>query len=152
MCQGLTQSPGGLYACRAIMGAIEAGIQPGAALLMGQYYRRHEFAPRFSFFICCALIGNAASAFLAYAIGHMDGIHGLEGWRWIFILEGIVTSVYGIFAAWLIPGWPEESHFLKHEERSNLLERLEIERGEERLEMEGVNWIKLLTNWKTWML
>lgn len=62
MCQGLTKSPGGLYACRALMGAVEAGVQPGAALLMAQYYRRSEFAPRFSFFICCALIGNTFSA------------------------------------------------------------------------------------------
>lgn len=62
MCQGLTQSPGGLYACRALMGAVEAGVQPGAALLMAQYYRRSEFAPRFSFFICCALLGNTFSA------------------------------------------------------------------------------------------
>jgi MFS family permease len=62
MCQGLVHSPGGLYACRAIMGAAEAGIQPGASLLMGQYYRRKEFASRFSFFICCALIGNTFAA------------------------------------------------------------------------------------------
>lgn len=71
MCQGLTRSAGGLYACRAVMGALEAGIQPGASLLMGQYYRRKEFAARFSFFICCALIGNT---FAAVSLEHMKHI------------------------------------------------------------------------------
>ncbi|KAI0137036.1 major facilitator superfamily domain-containing protein [Xylariales sp. AK1849] len=150
MCQGFTRSPGGLYACRALMGAVEAGVQPGAALLMGQYYRRAEFASRFSFFTCCALIGNTFSAFLAYAISHMNGYHGLEGWRWIFILEGIVTGCFGIVLALLVPAWPENARFLKPEERDNLLTRLEVERGLEKLSMHNVDWIKCLFEWKTW--
>lgn len=152
MCQGLTKSPGGLYACRALMGAVEAGVQPGAALLMAQYYRRSEFAPRFSFFICCALIGNTFSAFLAYAISHMDGVHGLEGWRWIFILEGIVTGCFGIVLAIFTPSWPEKARFLNEPEREYLLRRLEIERGKENLDMQDVNWIRCMLNWKTWAI
>ncbi|KAK9417083.1 putative Major facilitator superfamily (MFS) profile domain-containing protein [Seiridium unicorne] len=150
MCQGLTHSAGGLYACRALMGAVEAGVQPGAGLLMGQYYRRSEFAPRFSFFICCALLGNTFSAFLAYAISHMDGLHGLEGWRWIFILEGIVTGCFGFVLAIFTPDWPEKARFLKDHERDNLLARLEAERGQEKMDMQNVDWVKCVLNWKTW--
>ncbi|KAH8201888.1 hypothetical protein TruAng_003975 [Truncatella angustata] len=149
-CQGLTRSPGGLYACRALMGVVEAGVQPGAALLMGQYYRRSEFAPRFSFFICCALLGNTFSAFLAYAIGNMDGVHGLEGWRWIFILEGVVTGCFGAVLAMFTPDWPEKAHFLDPHERESFLNRLKIERGQEKSNMQNVEWIKCILNWKTW--
>jgi hypothetical protein len=65
---------------------------------MGQYYRRHEFGIRFACFFVCALLSNACSSvrpgspilrevtnhlqFLAYAIGHMDGVHGVKAWRW----------------------------------------------------------------------
>jgi MFS family permease len=62
MCQGLTKSAGGLYACRFIMGIFEGGVAPGAALLMGQYYRRAEFAPRYAIFVCSALLGSAFSS------------------------------------------------------------------------------------------
>lgn len=83
MCQGLTRSYGGLLACRFIMGIMEAGLPPGmcpsispsatrewfqltlpfagAALLIGQYYKRNEFYIRFSYFICFALLGSAFS-------------------------------------------------------------------------------------------
>lgn len=173
MCQGLVQSPGGLYACRALMGVVEAGVQPGAALLMAQYYRRSEFAPRFSFFICCALIGNTFSAvshhtyplrtstvsnhkqtlkFLAYAISNMDGVHGLEGWRWIFILEGIVTGCFGIILALFTPSWPENAKFLTDSEREHLLTRLEVERGHEKVDMQNVDWFKCMLEWKTWAM
>jgi hypothetical protein len=78
MCQGLTRSYGGLLACRFIMGILEAALPPGeyrgvlwsftnlsffsgAALLIGQYYKRSEFYIRFSYFICFALLGSAFS-------------------------------------------------------------------------------------------
>lgn len=74
MCQGLTQSAGGLYACRFIMGALEGSLGPGAALLMGQYYRRHEFGPRFACFFVCALASTAVSSVSASCTSHL-GCH-----------------------------------------------------------------------------
>lgn len=84
MCQGLTKSYGGLLACRFIMGIMEAALPPGkqcaancmqtilirlgsgAALLIGQYYKRSEFYIRFSYFICFALFGSAFSGVSAH--------------------------------------------------------------------------------------
>lgn len=82
----------------------------------------------------------------------MDGVHGLEGWRWIFILEGIVTGCFGIVLAIFTPSWPEKARFLNEPEREYLLRRLEIERGKENLDMQDVNWIKCMLNWKTWAM
>jgi hypothetical protein len=62
MCQGFTASAGGLYACRFIMGIFEGALAPAAALLMGQYYRRKEFALRYATFVCFALLGSAFSS------------------------------------------------------------------------------------------
>ena len=54
----------------------------------------------------------------------MDGIGGYGGWRWIFILEGIVTVVVALLSFWLVPDWPETAKFLKSEERELLIRRL----------------------------
>ncbi|KAK4076569.1 uncharacterized protein Triagg1_4172 [Trichoderma aggressivum f. europaeum] len=150
MCQGLTRSYGGLLACRFIMGIMEAGLPPGAALLIGQYYRRSEFYIRFSYFICFALLGSAFSGLLAYAIEHMNGMHGYEAWRWIFILEGLFTFAFGLAAWFIIPAFPQEAAFLSDDERAMLLARLRHDRGRERVDFKGINWIKLLTDWKIW--
>ncbi|KAL7905194.1 aldehyde dehydrogenase family domain-containing protein [Trichoderma velutinum] len=150
MCQGLTRSYGGLLACRFIMGIMEAGLPPGAALLIGQYYRRSEFYIRFSYFICFALLGSAFSGLLAYAIEHMNGMHGYEAWRWIFILEGLFTFAFGLAAWFIIPAFPQEAAFLSDDERAMLLARLRHDRGRERVDFKGINWLKLLTDWKIW--
>ncbi|KIN07127.1 hypothetical protein OIDMADRAFT_99409 [Oidiodendron maius Zn] len=151
MCQGLTQSAGGLYACRFIMGALEGSLAPGAALLMGQYYRRHEFGIRFACFFVCALLSNACSSFLAYAIGHMEGVHGVRAWRWIFILEGLFSICYAVLAFFVIPAFPKDATFLTKEERELLLQRLEEERGNEKVSMRDINWVGILWNWKVWL-
>ena len=54
----------------------------------------------------------------------MAGIGGYNGWRWIFILEGLATVVLAVFAKFFIVDWPETSKFLNVEERQLLLRRL----------------------------
>lgn len=80
----------------------------------------------------------------------MGGTAGYESWRWVFILEGLFTFIFG-FAAWfIIPRFPQEATFLTEEERFLLLARLKHDRGNERIDFEGINWWKLLTDWKIW--
>lgn len=64
----------------------------------------------------------------------MDGIRGYSGWRWIFILEGLVTVVVAVIAKFLIVDWPETSRFLNNEERALLLYRLSEDRGDARMD------------------
>ena len=59
----------------------------------------------------------------------MDGTGGYEGWRWIFIMEGLITVVVAGVAYFFIAPWPEECQFLKPEEKALLLKRLAADRG-----------------------
>lgn len=120
--------------------------------MLGQYYRRAEYGPRYAAFICAALIGSAVSSFLAYAINFMDGVSGLASWRWIFILEGLGGIVISLISFLVVPGFPAAATFLTSEEKELLLQRLEDERGVENTSMKGLDWIHLLTNWKIWMV
>ena len=63
----------------------------------------------------------------------MAGIGGYNGWRWIFILEGLFTVCAAIFSFFFIPDWPEEAKFLTATERELLIHRLAVENGPARM-------------------
>ncbi|KFY43665.1 hypothetical protein V494_01870 [Pseudogymnoascus sp. VKM F-4513 (FW-928)] len=122
----------------------------GAALLIGQYYKRSEFNVRFAWFICFALGGSACGGLLAFALEHMGGLAGYESWRWVFIIEGLITVAFSVCAFVIIPGFPEDAKFLTEPERAFLLKRLRDDRGQEKTDMKGVPWLRVLLDWKVW--
>jgi len=91
------------------------------------WYTRDEIQLRQAMFFSAASIAGAFSGLLAFAIGKMDGIGGLEGWRWIFILEGIVTVVVAIFSFWALYDFPDTASFLTEEERAFVVFRLKYQ-------------------------
>ncbi|KAJ5682389.1 hypothetical protein N7462_005554 [Penicillium macrosclerotiorum] len=134
ICQGVTQSFGGLVACRFLLGVFEAGFMPGCIYVIAMYYKRYELQWRLNVFFSASILAGAVSGLLAYAIAKMDGIAGYSGWRWIFIIEGLITVVTAAISKFLIVDWPETSSFLNDEERALLLSRLEEDRGEARMD------------------
>jgi len=56
----------------------------------------------------------------------MDGVGGYAGWRWIFIIEGLMTIVAAVLGFFVIPSYPEDSTFLLPEEKIYLLEMLAV--------------------------
>lgn len=127
VCQGLTRSFAGLVVCRVIIGGLEAGFFPGCIYLISMFYKRHELQWRINLFFSAAIIAGAFSGLLAYAIAHMAGIGGYNGWRWIFILEGIATVLIAIMAYWLVPDWPETAKFYTEDERQFWIRRLALD-------------------------
>ena len=91
------------------------------------WYCRHEIQLRQAMFFSAASIAGAFSGLLAFAISKMHGVGGLEGWRWIFILEGIVTVVVAIAAYFLLYEFPETAGFLTEEERAFVIHRLKYQ-------------------------
>jgi hypothetical protein len=64
----------------------------------------------------------------------MDGLGGLEGWRWIFIIEGVVTTTYGVCAKFLVVDWPDAAKFLTDDERALLREKMAQDDGDARMD------------------
>ena len=93
------------------------------------WYCRHEIQIRQALFFSAASVAGAFSGLLAFAIAKMDGIGGLEGWRWIFILEGIATVVVAVIAFFLLYDFPETASFLTEEERAFIVFRLKYQSG-----------------------
>jgi len=93
------------------------------------WYRRHEAQRRYTFFFSSTTLAGAFGGLLAAAIGKMDGLQGYRGWRWIFILEGVLTCVVSIALFFLLPNFPEQAKWLTEEERAYVSARLRADQG-----------------------
>jgi sugar phosphate permease len=82
----------------------------------------------------------------------MNGVAGYEGWRWIFIIEGLMTVVVGIFCWWMVFDFPDTARFLTADEKLRAMRRLRAD-GQARatvgkIDRRHVN--AALVDWKTW--
>lgn len=117
---------------RVILGVLEAGFFPGCAYLLSTWYTRFELQKRNAVFYLIGSMASACSGILAYGLMQMDGLGGQEGWRWIFIMEGILTCVLAVVGYFLIVDFPEEAasswKFLSKEESDFMVARVEKDR------------------------
>ncbi|KFY39589.1 hypothetical protein V495_05870 [Pseudogymnoascus sp. VKM F-4514 (FW-929)] len=148
----------GLFAVRTILGATEAGLYPGVAYYLTMWYCTAEMQWRQGLFFSGASIAGAFSGLLAYGINNMDGIGGYEGWRWIFILEGLLTVVTAFAAFFVMHDFPHTASFLTVEERAWASNRLNYQgssrSGRQVAESNQFDWKFLrqaLSDWQLWV-
>ncbi|KAK9562547.1 hypothetical protein V6000_007194 [Aspergillus fumigatus] len=88
------------------------------------WYKRNEQHYRVALFFSAASLAGAFGGILAWGIAHMRGVGGYNGWRWIFILEGLVTVVMSIVAYFWVYNYPATAEFLTDKERAFIQFRL----------------------------
>jgi MFS family permease len=91
------------------------------------WYKRNERQYRISLFFSCASLAGAFGGILAWGIAHMRNVGGYKGWRWIFILEGLLTIVIAVAAYWFISNYPESVSWLSDKERNFIQARLKAD-------------------------
>lgn len=155
---GLVRSYPGLLAARIFLGVAEAGLFPGVAYYLTMWYTRDEMQLRQALFFSAASVAGAFSGLLAFGIAKMDGVGGLEGWRWIFLLEGMATVVVAVGAYFALWDFPETAGFLTEDERGFVVWRLRyqgpMEAGEGVAEAEGFRWKyvrEAFLDWQVWV-
>ncbi|WYZ36026.1 hypothetical protein EsH8_X_000673 [Colletotrichum jinshuiense] len=115
---------------RALLGLTEGGLLPGMVLYLSGLYTRGELALRIGIFYTAASLSGAFGGLLARGLSAIGPKTSLEGWRWIFIIEGLLTVVCGIIAAIGLPNSLATAKFLTPEEKEWALLRLEGNTGE----------------------
>ncbi|KAJ3577113.1 hypothetical protein NPX13_g3452 [Xylaria arbuscula] len=157
---GIVRNFQGLLSARLFLGVAEAGLYPGCAYYLTMWYCRKELQLRQAMFFSAASIAGAFSGLLAFAIAKLDGLGGLEGWRWIFILEGLATVVVAVAAFFLLYDFPETASFLTEEERAFVIFRLKYQghmegKGEDSArvsEAEEFEWKYVWAAFKDWQI
>ncbi|KAK7752556.1 hypothetical protein SLS62_005524 [Diatrype stigma] len=144
---------GGLAAARWFLGLAECGLFPGVNYYLSCWYKRSEFGTRAAIFFSSAALAGSFGGLLAAGIERMDGIGNLEGWRWIFILEGLLTIVFGVASFWMVYDFPAEARFLTDADRARVIHRLSLDQQSsaepEEWSMKHVR--AALRDWKTWL-
>ncbi|KAG0151748.1 hypothetical protein CROQUDRAFT_698299 [Cronartium quercuum f. sp. fusiforme G11] len=104
------------------------GIYPAIVLYLSNFYKREELQIRIAIFSSSASLSGAISGLLAYWLIKMDGLRGIPGWGWIFIIEGIFTTLFGLFGFLVFPLSPSTCRFLTPKQRKILATRIEKSR------------------------
>ncbi|KAG9252848.1 major facilitator superfamily domain-containing protein [Emericellopsis atlantica] len=121
---GLVHNLPGFFASRFFLGVAESGLFPGVVFYFSMWYRRRERQFRISLFFSATSLAGAFGGILAWGIGHMRGIEWENGWRWVFILEGIATVVVAFGAYWFVQNYPDTAKFITPAERKFIHARL----------------------------
>ncbi|KAH8433580.1 putative MFS transporter [Aspergillus melleus] len=127
MCLGFVKNFGDFVAVRALLGAAEGGLLPGMVLYLSSFYRRGDLALRIGLFYTAASLSGAFGGLLARGLAEIGPRGGLEGWRWIMIIEGLLTFVCGGLSYFGLPNSVETASFLTPEERLVARQRLNLD-------------------------
>lgn len=136
---GLVKDWPSLAGLRVILGVFEAGYFPGAVYLLSTWYTRYEMGKRYAVFYIIGCVASAFAGILAFGLMQMNGIAGKTGWRWIFIIEGILTCLIGVGAYVFLVSFPDDGAekawgFLKKNEIDWIIRKVNADRGDVKLE------------------
>ncbi|KAI0055359.1 MFS general substrate transporter [Artomyces pyxidatus] len=150
---GLVKNYPQLVGVRVCLGVAEAGLFPGVVYYLTLWYPRAMLQFRVGIFFGAASLAGAFSGLLAFGISFMSGTAGLEGWSWIFILEGIATVLVGILALFVMVDFPSTAKFLTPEEKSYVIWKKKYDNssvGEEERFAPRHIWAAF-SDWQVWL-
>jgi ACS family tartrate transporter-like MFS transporter len=95
-CMVFVKGPLSFYIVRFLLGAAEAGFFPGIILYLGYWFPARRRAGVVALFMAAAPISTALGSPLSAALLEMNGVMGLHGWQWLFLIEAVPAVVLGV--------------------------------------------------------
>ena len=120
--------PYSFLAVRFLLGLAEAGLFPGLVLFFTYWFPDWHRSRIISGFMLALPIAVAAGAPLSTALLELNGLWGLAGWRWMYIVEAAPTVVLGVVVFLYVTDRPNQARWLRSEERDWLIATLAHER------------------------
>jgi len=114
---------------RVVLGIAEAGFFPGIVLYLTYWVPAADRARANALFMTAAPVSVIIGAPVSEAILSLDGIGGLRGWQWLFVLEGLPAVILGVLAWWVLTDRPEQANWLPAPEREWLTATMTAERA-----------------------
>jgi len=149
------RGPVSFYSFRFLLGAAEAGFFPGIILYLKRWFPVGARARAVAWFMAA---NPLAGVFGSPISGGLLGLHGkgLEGWQWLFLIEGLPAILLGVAVLGVLYEWPQEASWLTEPQRNWLLGELASEQTNEQpargfLQKSAVLW-QVLTTGNMWLL
>jgi ACS family tartrate transporter-like MFS transporter len=117
-CMMFVRSPITFYSLRFLLGIAEAGFYPGIILYFTYWVPGEVRARVLSRFLSLQAMFSLASPLLGGLLLKMNGIGGLRGWQWLFLVEGIPSFLLGFVVFRALPNGPNDAQWLSNEEKS----------------------------------
>jgi len=119
--------PNSLYTFRLLLGAAEAGFFPGVLLFLAIWFPAQYRTRVLAWFLLAIPVSSMVGAPVAGVLLQMDGFLNVDGWKWLFIIEGVPAIFLGILTYRILIDHPRDAHWLTPSEREALLDTLASE-------------------------
>ncbi|KAJ7110332.1 major facilitator superfamily domain-containing protein [Mycena crocata] len=96
-------------ATRFLLGFLQGGFIPDVVLYLSYFYTKNELPIRLAYFWVSNYVSHIVSAFLATGILRLRGVGGQAGWRYLFLLEGLLTLTLGLGSFLMMPAGPTQT-------------------------------------------
>jgi ACS family tartrate transporter-like MFS transporter len=115
------------YILRTLLGAAEAGFFPGIIYYLSTWYPARRRGRITGLFMACIPLSTAVGSPISTGLLYLNGILGLRGWQWMFLVEGIPPILLGFFTWFYLTERPAEAKWLTADERAWLSRTIEAE-------------------------
>lgn len=116
------------YVLRFLLGAAEAGFFPGVVYYLSHWYPEGQRARAIAAFMTAVPVSGVIGGPLSGALLTLNGLFGLAGWQWLFLVEGLPAILLGVIVLVYLTDRPETADWLSSAERDWLVSRLAAER------------------------
>ena len=137
--------PASFYVVRLLLGAAEAGFFPGIIYFLTLWFPAAYRARIIGYFMAAVPLSSVIGAPLSGLLLGLDGLLGLTGWQWLFILEAVPALVLSVVVFFHLTDRPADAAWLNEDERSWLVRRLEQEQ-EQRMSRHDYSLLQALRN------
>jgi MFS transporter, ACS family, tartrate transporter len=118
------QGSSSFYVMRFLLGVAEAGFLPGIIYYLSHWFPARERAKAVSYFMTAIPLSIAIGAPISGALLQLDGVGGLHGWQWMYLVEGLPAVVLGFVVLGFLTEKPADAHWLSAEQREWLTRRV----------------------------
>ncbi|KAF9534154.1 major facilitator superfamily domain-containing protein [Crepidotus variabilis] len=143
-----------IYAIRFFQGMAESSTFVGTHYVLGSWYKPTELGWRSGIFTSSGLVGTLFSGILQAAVYRsLNGRAGRSGWRWLFVIDGIITLPIALYGFLVFPDVPKttKAFYLSPEERELARTRLDQNTNLEQAKSRPLSWAlvrKILSSWR----
>ncbi len=124
MATAFATGPKSVFALRFLLGVAEAGFFPGMVFYLTKWFPASMRGRFMALFLAAIALANIIGGPVSGALLGWDGVGGLHGWQWVFLIEGLPAVLLSFCVLLWLPDGPESARWLSPEERQTIATRL----------------------------